>query len=777
MTRMLRFFHSPVALFSTGLAVFVIGLALAVPTLPEWNPEPLPDRDVFRTRADQTVHRLGLRKLDSFHIALTEKGMDSGSTSAERGEAGTYLGQDAASWLEERGRTFHILADTQVRNDQGNQLSLDLQFSLQGELVSIRVIPDEFDMGLVQKNARPGIEPEQVVSVLLREGERVGDPEVVATFGSEMTVYPVLDREGVFVESISLETNPTFPTIAGRRQPATAAQVVEHRSEFAVAHLLRIGWRLATRVGFALAILLLLAVLITRRSLGLRNAVLFAMLQFVLVIVPVVRGQRHLVETIVMDLLFLASAFMIFIAWSAAESWYRILSDEPTTGLDHIRERILGRDEGRSLVAGWGAGAVVAGAFLILAVLAHVIGWLHPTSLSVDLSAVYDIRNPWFSAVMITVAILLAHSSALRWAPSGRRTHVALVAGTLMLIPTVPLAPFPVAVLIAIGLTLILVWTLREHRLLGLLTAAVTALSLPLAVFSLMHPTWQPFELIVSGGFVTAPLLLGLVGMRRSETERREKVATPMFMRRLEHERRLRYEMDLLARMQLGLLPDAPPSLDGWEVAVRSVLPTEVGGDFYEFIEDDEGCLWIAMGDVSGHGYQCSIVHAMTKAALLSLVSSKLRPGEIMDRLDQVLRHSGTARTFVALALMRIDLVSGEIDYSNAASPFPIVIDDDGVREIEISTLPLGHGPVQAYHDHRFVIERGTAIVFWSDGLYEARNTREEEYGYDRAGIIGRENLDADAKTIMESIFDDWTTFRGESELEDDTTVLVIKRA
>lgn len=774
---MLRFSHSPVAVFATGLVIFAIGLTLAIASLPEWRPEPLPDRDMFRRKADQTVHRLGLRKLDTFHLALTDHGVHTDNTRTERAQFEEYLGRNAASWLARQGRTFYVVADTQVQNDQGHQLSLELKFSLDGHPVSIKIMPDEIDMGMLKGDSTPGLDTEAIISILVRDGEVAGEKQPVSIFGSEIAVYPVADAEGAFVESIQIVNPTNLPTLTATRVPATASQIGDMSSTFSLAAGLRVGWRVATRVGFALSIIALMAVLITQRSLGLRNALLFAGIQFLLVIVPVIRGQRQLLETIVMDLLFLASAFVVFVGWSAAESWYRILSDEPTSGIDHLREKILGNGEGRSLLAGWGAGAMVAGALLTLAVVAHFVGWIHPTSLSVDLSSVYEVRNPWFSSVMMTIAVLLAHSASLRWAPVNRRTMVTVLLGAILVTPVIPLAPFPIAVLIALVVTALLAWTLREYRILGLLTAAVTALSLPPAVFSLMHPGWQPFELGVAGALASAPLLMGFIGLRRLETDRRERVATPLFMRRLEHERRLRYEMDLLARMQLGLLPHFPPAHEGWDIAVRSELPTEVGGDFYEFIQDEEGCLWVGMGDVSGHGYQCSIVHAMTKAALLSLVSSRLRPAEIMNKLDQVLRHSGTARTFVALALMRIDLDSGEIDFSNAASPFPIVVDEDGVREIEISTLPLGHGPVQAYHDHQFVMDPGSAIVFWSDGLYEARNTREDEYGYDRPGAITRHNLASDATAIMDSIFTDWTRFRGDAELEDDTTVLVIKRA
>ncbi|MBW3671405.1 MAG: SpoIIE family protein phosphatase [Acidobacteria bacterium] len=773
---MLRFSRSPVAVFLAGLVIFIVGLVLAIAALPEWRLEALPPGEMFLRKANQVAHRLNLRKLDSFQIHLTDKALSSDSTRSEREQLEIYIGDDAAAWLEAQSRSFYVIADTQVENSEGRQLSLDLKFSLDGQLVSVSTMPDEIGIGMLQGSATPGLEQDQIVSVLVREGEALGESEMVGFFGSDVAVYPVVNHKGEFVESIQLVSASNVPMLVASRVPATVAQIAEKSRGFSIRGLLRVVWRLATRVGFVLGIIALLAVLVTRRSIGLKNSLLMAGIQFLLVIPPVIRGQQQLFATIALDLAFLGSVFFVFLSWSAAESWYRILSSEATTGLDHLRERMLGHGEGRSLMAGWGMGAAVAGFLLICSVIAHHVRWLTPTALSVDLSAVYEVRNPWFSGAMVTIAILLSYCVAMRWFRTEWRTTVMIVLGTLLLIPKVQIAPSPVAVLIALGAAALLVWTLRTYQLLGLLTAALILFSAPVAAFSILHPAWQPVELLLTGAIVVAPLVMGIAGLRRVDSGGRERVTTPIFMRRLEHERRLRYEMDLLARMQLGLLPVSPPDLPKWDIAVRSVLPTEVGGDFYEFIEDEEKCLWIAMGDVSGHGYQCSIVHAMTKAALLSLVSAKLRPAEIMNRLDQVLRHSGTARTFVALALMRIDPGTGEIDFSNAASPFPIIVEEQGVHEIELSTLPLGHGPVQVYRDHNFVLGRGSAMIFWSDGLYEARNTRDDEYGYDRPGEIAQQHRGKDATAIMEAVFADWTEFRGGADLEDDTTVLVIKR-
>ncbi len=173
---MFRFSQSPIAILTLGVVAFLIGLGLALVSLPEWRLEPLPSHDFFIAKADESMERLQLRKLDEFHLELTERGANSNTTLSEAEELDHYFGGDSATdWLEKRGRTFYILADTQVENREGKQLSVDLKFSLSGELVSFTVWPDEIGSEMLRGTGLPGLAPDQIVSTLLREGEVLGE--------------------------------------------------------------------------------------------------------------------------------------------------------------------------------------------------------------------------------------------------------------------------------------------------------------------------------------------------------------------------------------------------------------------------------------------------------------------------------------------------------------------------------------------------------------------------------------------------------------------------
>jgi sigma-B regulation protein RsbU (phosphoserine phosphatase) len=228
--------------------------------------------------------------------------------------------------------------------------------------------------------------------------------------------------------------------------------------------------------------------------------------------------------------------------------------------------------------------------------------------------------------------------------------------------------------------------------------------------------------------------------------------------------------------MQLGLLPESPPAIEGWEIAVRSLLATEAGGDFYDFL-DEEGRLWVAAGDVAGHGYSCAIAQAMTAAALTSLIHPGVTPSGVLHSVDRVLRRNRAHRNFTTLALLRLDLATGEASLANAGHPFPLLAADGEIAEIPLSGLPLGQGPDRRYAETTIRIPPGGALLFCSDGLFEATDWQGNAYGYERPRELLRTLGDRPANEILEALFADWRHYAGtDGPPADDTTVLVLKR-
>jgi sigma-B regulation protein RsbU (phosphoserine phosphatase) len=385
-------------------------------------------------------------------------------------------------------------------------------------------------------------------------------------------------------------------------------------------------------------------------------------------------------------------------------------------------------------------------------------------------------NNPVGRGIVWAASVVLANLATRRLA--ARRAALALAAllSGLLLAPALSLYTYSYAVGVATGVAALLLACFHRHGLTALLTAAIVAVALPTALLAVQQLAWLPAT--AGGAMLVAllPLAAGVVGRRRPAAAERGDRLRPAFVLRLEDEQRVRYEMDLLARMQLGLLPEAPPHLPGWEIAARSLLANEAGGDLYDFVATPDDRLWIAAGDVSGHGYSCAIAQAMTKAGLASLIEPGRSPSAVLQRLDRVLRSGGAARTFTSLALLRLDPRTGEGVLANAGHPYPMLLAGAAVRELDLAALPLGQGPPREYAERPVALAPGDVLVFCSDGLFEGADEQDRAYGTERAAAVLGRQTGRSAEQVIDALLADWRQHLGGRALEDDTTLVVVRR-
>jgi hypothetical protein len=519
----------------------------------------------------------------------------------------------------------------------------------------------------------------------------------------------------------------------------------------------------------------LFVMLLARRRIELSNGAILGAVSIALAVASPIRESASWIVLVDSLLKIVLRGVVLFILWAAAESWLRSMIPDLRTSLDTLRAGRLGPKAGRALLAGWAFGAAAGGVGLVVLAIAPMFG-VAPTDGSVHLPAFGVTASPIDEGVLRTGLALLAICAAMRLPLIRRVRGAATVLAALFLATRIPLTSFWFAAIAGLAITIILVRGYAAFGLTALVSASVTSTVLPAAVFSLLHASWMTPSATVLATFAIAPVAFAAIGMRRPPEVEERPYAAPAFVRRLETENRLKYEMDLLARMQLGLLPHETPNIDGYEIAARSILATEAGGDLYDFVSDAEGRLWIAAGDVSGHGYSCAIAQAMTKAGLASLVEANRTPAMVLDRLDRVLRGIGSARTFTTLALLRLDIASGEALLANAGHPYAWLVNHAEARELELPSLPLGQGPPRSYADAALTLERGATLVFLSDGLFEGTDANGHPYGFDRIRQNLKKAFARPAEAIVEAIVQDWREHVGSGAPPDDTTIVVVKR-
>ena len=755
-----------------GAALFALGVIVALLRLPEWRSRSIPDEAFFAERLAQSARQAGLAIEAEPRSRLRSQGwIEEIDEFAGRDTAYLVLGPDAADWLAATGRGPFV--ETRARSrwaparDTGE---LRVLFSVRGVPVSAVWLPDDPFRG------RPANERAQRRVALLRvfaPGISPAAEKELSVLGQSLHLTPVPGSTPP--ESLLGTTGGGIP-FAQRAVGSTEwwQRLLEG---------LTVGSLLVLRlpdviVGsvVVLGTLGLFVLLLVRRRIELVKGAVLGAVSIALSMAGPIRDAATLLE--MMDALaeVVTRGLALFVLWSAAESWVRSTVPTFRTSLDALRAGRLGPTAGRAFLAGWSYGAAAAGLWLIAFAAATFVPHFAPLDASLHLPLFGRAASPVDEGAIRTGFVLLALCAALRWPYARRIRGSAIVLAALGIATRLPLTPFWVAVAAALILAVLMVRAYAAFGLTALLAAAMTSTVLPAALFSVLHAQWLPWPAALLVAVAVLPIVLGVIGVRRGEEAEHGPLPVPAFVRRLEEENRVKHEMELLARMQLGLLPQETPHLEGWEIAARSILATEAGGDLYDFVHDASGRVWIAAGDVSGHGYSCAIAQAMTKAGLASLVEAERTPATVLDRLDRVLRGIGSARTFTSLALMRLDPATGEAILSNAGHPYPWIVAEGQPRELELPSLPLGQGPVRQYGDAPLSFEPGTTLVFVSDGLFEAVDPSGHAYGFDRIRQLLANVWRRPAEAILNALVEDWRTHAGAAAPADDTTIVVVKR-
>jgi hypothetical protein len=744
---------------AVGLLVFAAGVALALAFLPEWRVEgPALDKDAFRGRYRELAARAGLPlEPGEPRVFLTTGISQSWDTFRPRNDAGTDWLVDTKTAV--RVEILHAVQATGAL-PAGN---FSVDFSLDGrpQIVMWWRGLNPFDVRSSADHARLA---ERFIPLVLQPGETLGPRRQDSSLLTPLQLFALSGSsrpEHLMVVSSNI--------IGAGRQPGALTDAVLAEFEAGASRYLILFFAVALGILAVGGVFLVLAL---KSRLSIVNGALLALITLA-TLDP--RPTLNFGAWLLSGIMAAALGLWIFLLWSSAESLLRSTDPGFTTSLDALRAGRLGPRSGRALLVGLGFGAALAGLRLGLLSLVEALPGFWPTAPTLLLPFSRPFGSPVANGIALAGGVALALALAfrvlpLRWAP----VAAALAAGMCFS----PLAVHPFAAQLATGALCagLLVYVVRRHGLTALLITAVVAGLLPQAVFSVLHRDWMAGGLAAATLPLAAFAVLGWIGLSRSAVAEVQRLSPPGFVRRIEDERRLKHEMDLLARMQRGLLPRTLPSLEGYEIAARSIIANEAGGDLYDVLSDDEGRFWIAAGDVAGHGYSCAIALAMAKAALASSIGRGRLPSEVLQRMDRVLRATGVKRNFTTLALLCLDLESGEAVLSNAGHPYPLLVSGGDVEELAVSGLPLGQGPPRRYEDRSFRLQPGSALVLCSDGLFEAMSAEGSLYGFDSMREVLRVTNSRSASRILEALLADWNHHLRTARPLDDTTVVVLKR-
>ena len=749
-----------VSLFG-GIVLLGAGLAAAFAVLPEWRA--VPPRPVNAVESGRAAMRDAGATLTRATLVFSARP----NLASEFERAYRRLGADARTYLETTGGAFAWTVKGAVSVPGGGAGPVEIALSPDGSVQAVDWSPEGSIFEGPDEKTRVA---RRAFAAKLEDLVRGGRKKA----GEELT-FPA--APGAPAENVqTLESGGIKLSVARRLRDPEAPQ------HFNAQGLARRLYRFIPSLVVFLAVGVAFGLLLYRRRLGFRIAIFLAALALLYEVLGGVSGEELAAGGFVAFAIGIRIFSLLYLLalWAVAESLLRDTVPGFSTSLDSFAARRLGPRGGVAILSGLGAGAATVGitllAFAAAALAAPRGAW--PTGPSFAYPLFQTQKGPFYegtfdAAIFVLFVALLRFVLPRAWAGTAGAILFALYLSSGM-----PLHPWGASLALCLLFALVFRSVFDAHGLAALLVAAVSSALLRDALVACRALDGNALAALATVLPLAALAVAGVVGWMRPESEDEGRLDAPEYVRRLESERRVKYEMDLLSRMQLSLLPEKPPAVDGLDLAVKTVLATEAGGDLFDFVVDDAGSLWIAAGDVSGHGYSCGIQQAMVMASLASLVKAGRRPSEILVEIDRVLRMGRSGRLFTSVALLALDPKTGKGLLANAGHPYPLLLEEGVCREITGSGLPLGQGPKRTYEDIAVEIPRGGVLILASDGLYEGPDLVDTPYGYDRP----RDVLTAvslwrrPAEAIVEALFADWRRHVGDGTPSDDTTVLVVKR-
>lgn len=240
---------------------------------------------------------------------------------------------------------------------------------------------------------------------------------------------------------------------------------------------------------------------------------------------------------------------------------------------------------------------------------------------------------------------------------------------------------------------------------------------------------------------------------------------------------RLERELQLAMEIQQRFQPTAPPTVSGYELQGISFPCYEIGGDYYDFIERDDGRLVIALGDVSGKGTAAALLMSSLHAAVHAQAGSHETLVETISAVNRYLADNIPPNRFVTLFYAELDPASGALSFLNAGHNPPLIVHAAGtVEQLASGGLPLGIKRDAEYREGRTQLQPGDILVIYSDGVTEAASPSGEEFGPTRLYEVVSRNIDASAAGVRDRIESALTKFSQGTQAADDITLVIVKR-
>ena len=237
-------------------------------------------------------------------------------------------------------------------------------------------------------------------------------------------------------------------------------------------------------------------------------------------------------------------------------------------------------------------------------------------------------------------------------------------------------------------------------------------------------------------------------------------------------------ELIMAQKIQMHFLPRGAPAFEPYDISGRTLACRHVGGDYYDFIPKGDSGLCLVVADVSGHGVSAGLLMTSLRSSLHAMLPAIEDFAQLAAKLNNTVHAHSDSHSFISLFIGLLRSDRDEMTYVNAGHTPPFLLDPRGqVQSLDSTGFCLGMFPDVRYQSQTVEIAPGAILCLLTDGILEQRNRYQEEFGQDRLISRLRDLSGLPSCEILEKTFDDFFCFAGSTELSDDLTLVVVKKA
>ncbi len=250
---------------------------------------------------------------------------------------------------------------------------------------------------------------------------------------------------------------------------------------------------------------------------------------------------------------------------------------------------------------------------------------------------------------------------------------------------------------------------------------------------------------------------------------------------------RMERELGMALSVQTGLLPDQVPQLDGWSFAACWNPAREVSGDFYDFIELDGAGhtlfnqavpIGMVIADVTDKGMPAALFMAFTRSIIRASLHQVASPADGISQANHLTCHESTSGLFVTLFYGQLNPATGDMTYVNAGHNPPLLYRrvSDTLEQLMPTGIPVGIDEDFAYQQDNITLNPGDFLIGYTDGVTEAINHNDEEFGMERLEQVVLANKQAAVENLAAAVEKAVIEFSPAGKQFDDITIVVVRR-